>query len=388
MDLAEIRQCREITEAHIAEAIETRDDTRALLEHAASISAPRQGGSRILLIFARIASSGSDWLDGALRVEVRAVAEGSLVDVYAEIGAGLRERVLPSVTMRVPIEEFLAAIKRVPQAIAPLSVVEPAAGSLVHLVLRAGEVPKTDAVEREAREERSEPLVRLPNPKPLSLGDLPTISAARPPPARPIPKRPQIDALRTSGATPPARPPPARAPSPRVPTPAWSSEERPVPLPKRTEVAISPRIATPPLSLGDLPLVGAPVVQPVVESPDPAPPSPEPASPAPEPAPLVAGGTTPFEEPPPSSDPLASDPDLPAPSIGAPSTPFARIRLRRSAGLPRIVREVEAPPPFLAVDARAEPEPSPPPPRVEPSGPAPEPAGPRKTDDVVDDGWE
>ncbi len=305
MDLAEIKQCRQITEAHIAEAIETREDTRALLEHAASISAPRQGGARILLVFAKIAREGSDWVDGALRVELRAAADGSVVDVYAEIGAGLRERVLPSFTMRLPLAELLAAIKRVPDALSPLSLAEPVSGGVEHVVLRAGEVRKPAEAEGAApasERGRDEPIARMPSPNPLSLGDLPTISGGQGA-RRPIPKRP--DAARPTAATPPARPPP-----PRVPTPMWSRVEAEAP-------------------------------------------------PAPQALSLSRSEDA-------AQDPRAADADLPAPAM-----PFARIKLRRSAGLPRIVTEAA---PSLVADRRAEPE--------------PQQAPPREADEGVDEGWE
>lgn len=175
-ELASIKRCRDITDEHIAAAIGSRDDTRALLEHALSISKPREAGARVLLVFARMATSACDWLDGALRVELTREGVETFIDSYAEIGAGLKERVFPRMAFNVPFDEFVIAIQKFPQAIAPMSASTPADGKLV---LAAGEAQKVVTAD--------EPIA--PPPAPLSVADLPTVNAApREPPPKPLAK--------------------------------------------------------------------------------------------------------------------------------------------------------------------------------------------------------
>ena len=110
-ELASIQRCRDITDDHIDAAIESRDATRALLEHALSISKPREAGARVLLVFAKMATSACDWLEGALRVELTRQGVETFIDSYAEIGAGLKERVFSRMAFNVPFEEFVLAIR-------------------------------------------------------------------------------------------------------------------------------------------------------------------------------------------------------------------------------------------------------------------------------------
>ncbi len=166
-DLGSIQRCRDITDDHVNAAIATRDDTRALLDHALSISRPREAGARVLLVFARMASPSCDWLDGALRVELTRQGTETFIDSYAEIGAGLKERVFPRMAFNVPFDEFVVAIQKFPQAIQPLTV---ATSSDDRMVLSAGEAK-----------------AHVPAPTPLGAEDLPTVDAA-PKPAAPLAK--------------------------------------------------------------------------------------------------------------------------------------------------------------------------------------------------------
>src|SRR5205085_6655099 len=108
VNLSSIEHCRQITDDHLNEAIESREDTRALFEHAAKIAKPRAAGSRILLIFAKMASPDCDWLEGALRVELTGDGDTTTIESLVDIGAGLKERVFPKTRVEVPLDEFLA----------------------------------------------------------------------------------------------------------------------------------------------------------------------------------------------------------------------------------------------------------------------------------------
>lgn len=169
MDLARITSCRDVAEDDIAEALETRDDTRALLDHLVKIAQPRTGGARLLLVFARMATPACDWLDGALRVEIGGDAEVSVIETFAQIGPSLKERVFPPMAVQVPLEEFVLAVQRFPQAILPLVLARP---SPTRVVLAAAE---SQRVERDQDDAPSRPKERIATPAPLSLADLPTV---------------------------------------------------------------------------------------------------------------------------------------------------------------------------------------------------------------------
>lgn len=168
---SEIQHCRDITDDRINEAIESREDARALFERAAEVAKPREAGARILLLFAKLASPDCDWLEGALRVELTADGDKTVIESLVDIGAGLKERVFPKRTVDVPLTEFLAAIKKFPTAIAPLTAESSHAG---RLLLVAGEVEKHYDDEEETKK-----------PVPLTMADLPAIGkkpATQPPP--------------------------------------------------------------------------------------------------------------------------------------------------------------------------------------------------------------
>ncbi len=200
---ASIGSCQELAEGHIAEAILSREEVRALLSHLASIAQPGHGAPRVLLLLARVATSECDWLEGALQVRIEGDRRATSIESFAQIGAGLRERVVPRAVFPVPVGEFLDAIARFPHLIAPLAVVD-ASGSHVVLEAREAERQLLDSdIPEEDRRESSEPPAEA-----LAPSDLPTVTAPQgripPPPRLPLP-----GVLPTSAAAPIA-PPPAR----------------------------------------------------------------------------------------------------------------------------------------------------------------------------------
>ncbi|MGZ5967011.1 MAG: hypothetical protein ACXWP4_05040 [Polyangiales bacterium] len=369
-DYGKIKSCRDITEDQIAEAIESREDTRALLEHAAKIGTPRTGGARVLLLFARMASPSCDWLDGALRVEISSSndkPDSSNIEAFAEIGAGLKERIFPVIAINVPIEEFVIAVKKFPKAIAPLAFFRPTPR---RVVLTAGEVEKIEKLEKPSSAPPA-PARRVKTPVPLSLGDLPTVgsgpksvppppaaahlsevvmSASQPAPPR-IPKFPTKTEVRIG--TPPKFPPPARKKlEPAVAAPETVEAKKPKSAPPLPIVEAKKPESVPP------PPPPPPVVEPVVEE--------------------------------------AKKPEVQMPALGtSPTQPLARIQLKRQqtpATLPRVVEEIDgrspAAPRKRAVAAKKPFAVPPPPVSVPEPEKADEPAAdePKKGD--VDEGWE
>jgi hypothetical protein len=123
-------RCIELQKAHVESGVRTREDCLALLEHLAYVAEPGTGAPMMLLVFARMATTACVWLDGDLRVELRRDRETVWVDVLTELGTSMRERVFPSLAVNAPLEEFLGAVKRVPQMIKPLTALKATADLL------------------------------------------------------------------------------------------------------------------------------------------------------------------------------------------------------------------------------------------------------------------
>jgi hypothetical protein len=121
-DFERIRTCFGLTPLDVSRAIESRDQTKRLLDHMAKIAKPNQGAAKILLVFARMATAACEWLDGDLRVEIVGDGEVSVFEILTELGGGLRERALPSFAIKVPLAEFVKAVERLPKMLEPLHV--------------------------------------------------------------------------------------------------------------------------------------------------------------------------------------------------------------------------------------------------------------------------
>jgi hypothetical protein len=121
-ELAHIVRCLDLGEADIVRAVVDREHTKALLTHLVTCSAPNTGVAKALLVFARMATTACDWIDGDLAIEMVPVDGSTRVDVATELGGGLRERVFAPMVFQVPLEEFTRAIERVPHMVAPLRV--------------------------------------------------------------------------------------------------------------------------------------------------------------------------------------------------------------------------------------------------------------------------
>lgn len=116
-----IERCLDLQEQDIVEAIASGESTRALLARLASLSAPNTGCAKVLLLYARMATTACTWIDGDLVIELVAKGDTTVVEAATDLGGGLRERALPTVTLRAPIAEFTRAIDRVPHMVAPLA---------------------------------------------------------------------------------------------------------------------------------------------------------------------------------------------------------------------------------------------------------------------------
>jgi hypothetical protein len=217
-DLELIARCLELQEAHIAAAIEERASTRALLDRLAEVSTPNSGAAKTLLVYARLATTACDWIDGDLGVDLVDDGGGTLVETSTELGGGLRERLFPPLRFDAPLEEFARAIARVPHMIAPLTMRSSTARrirlSASEVVRRTTAPPPPMAIAEESL------FVLLPAAVPRSLE--PRVEAEDDaPPGLPLVERGRAVVPPPEPATnrppPPAAPPPAGLASPSEP---------------------------------------------------------------------------------------------------------------------------------------------------------------------------
>lgn len=156
-----IERCLDLQEQDIVEAIASGDSTRALLARLASLSAPNTGCAKVLLLFARMATTACAWIDGDLVIELVAKGDATAIEAATDLGGGLRERALPSLTLRAPLAEFTRAIDRVPHMIAPLSI---QAKSAKRIVLTATAVVRRTSIPPAPFEISTDSLfLRVPN---------------------------------------------------------------------------------------------------------------------------------------------------------------------------------------------------------------------------------
>ncbi len=161
-EFGHITRCFDLRDTDIAAAMAGRDSARALLAHLSAVSAPDTGVAKVLLVFARMATTACEWLDGDLAVEITGEGASTRVDVATELGGGLRERVLPPIELAAPMDELIRAIERVPHMIAPLVV---ASKSKTRIVLAATALVRKTSVPPPPIEISAESLfVRVPPP--------------------------------------------------------------------------------------------------------------------------------------------------------------------------------------------------------------------------------
>lgn len=236
VELALIVSGLSLRDEHIEEAIESRSGTKALLQRLAEVSAPGTGIAKVLLVYARMATTACDWIDGDLCVEL--VEESgepqdgasdpvTSIQTFTELGGGLRERLFPPMTFRVPLGEFARSIARVPHMIAPLAVQSTAARrirlSATELVRRTTVPPPLIGIASES--------LFVPPARPPHFGDdadeAPTLDLPLPIVVRTSPSEdpePETVPALSSLPDPPLVPPAPSAPPKAVPAPGVPSD--------------------------------------------------------------------------------------------------------------------------------------------------------------------
>jgi hypothetical protein len=117
-----IARCLDLRDEDISACVVSRQATKSLLDRLAGVSAPNTGVAKVLLVFARMATTACDWLEGDLSIELTGAGEVTLIRVATDLGGGLLERALPTMSFRAPLGEFSRAVDRVPHMIVPLAV--------------------------------------------------------------------------------------------------------------------------------------------------------------------------------------------------------------------------------------------------------------------------
>jgi hypothetical protein len=94
-------------------ATRSASDCNALLARVAD-------ADTLLALVASLATRSCAWLEGDLAVELFEEDDGLRVRVLEELGAGLRERVLPTASVSVPLTDVLASAYAMPERLGEL----------------------------------------------------------------------------------------------------------------------------------------------------------------------------------------------------------------------------------------------------------------------------
>ena len=109
---ARFARVSDLSERDALAALLSRDECAALLARIAAIPSERSATRALLALLGRLATPACTWLEGELAVELFDDDAGTKVRVMSEIGAGLRERVLPAITLAMPLAEVVAAFEK------------------------------------------------------------------------------------------------------------------------------------------------------------------------------------------------------------------------------------------------------------------------------------
>ena len=214
-DYAHIKRCFDVTNDDIVAAVESREATLALLRHLAAVSQPDTGGPKVVLVFAMMATAACEWLDGALRVDLKASGSKTNIDVTSELGGGLLERVFPTLRLDVEIGELARTISRAEKRIAPLRV---QSSTATRIVLIATEAERRSTKPPQARVRIADDHIFQPTN--LRAAKLPEVDLAEP-------NLPLIAPRSAKSAKPPKLPSaaPKRKKSTTPPKPDTSSDD-------------------------------------------------------------------------------------------------------------------------------------------------------------------
>ncbi len=119
---ASVGPCSELPERDVIAALVSRDECAAVFARIASMDNTQRAVRSLLSFLARLATPACAWLDGDLAVELFQEEDGTKVRVMSEIGAGLRERVVPVFTLHASVDAIAHAIEKRRDVLAVLHV--------------------------------------------------------------------------------------------------------------------------------------------------------------------------------------------------------------------------------------------------------------------------
>lgn len=120
MEFEELKSCAELTNAHAEQAVSSGEAFRAFFAWAARVARPGEGAPKVLMAISRLLRA--EWIEGWPRSEIRGDDTATTVSVVADMGMGIREKVVPDLLLPVPFEEFVRAVKLAPQLLGPMRV--------------------------------------------------------------------------------------------------------------------------------------------------------------------------------------------------------------------------------------------------------------------------
>lgn len=160
-----LARCADLTGQDIDAAARSQAICAALLERLAEVSQPDSGAASLLALFAHLASPACTWVEGHLAVELFEEDDGVRVRVLEDLGNGMRERVLPTVILRVELAEIVTAAEDIPQRLGDLRLDRVSARCVLLLAAPEEDVPSSVF-------EISETCLSAPPPPAVAIDDL------------------------------------------------------------------------------------------------------------------------------------------------------------------------------------------------------------------------
>jgi hypothetical protein len=120
MPFSHLEQCGQLSQGDLEIAVNSREECAALLARMSEIAVRDSGAAAVLSVFAALASTACDWLDGDLVIEMVEDDEVTSVSVLTDLGGDMREKVFRPFLMKVPLSEMTAAIERTPDILGGL----------------------------------------------------------------------------------------------------------------------------------------------------------------------------------------------------------------------------------------------------------------------------
>lgn len=128
-DFSGLAGCADLADEHAEAAVRTRAGTRALLDRMLEVLMTVDDACHVVRVLARLPTEdASEWVDGWLELDLSDGGDVTYVEITTSLGGGLRERLLPKLTLRVRRAPLVAALEQMETAIEPLCVLHGDAG--------------------------------------------------------------------------------------------------------------------------------------------------------------------------------------------------------------------------------------------------------------------